>query len=231
MAQPKTELTRDRVLEVATQLIERSGVGQLSMRALARDLDVGVMTLYGYIRTKDELLDSVTDAILRQLDLTVDPASPWDQQLATIFTRLLDSLDRQPGARELLLLRSAEGPASDQVRETVIRILRSAGYTPAQSLHALAILYSFTLGYAATSHRSRAASHEFGQVNVRTSPYLAEALLAYPERTTRETYTTGLQFLIDGIAANLDRNDPGTVVGPMDGSSPTVAEDVPNRAM
>lgn len=34
------------------------------MRRLADDLDVGTMTLYGYFRTKEEILDGVADFTL-----------------------------------------------------------------------------------------------------------------------------------------------------------------------
>ena len=197
----RTDLTRERVLTAASDLISRSGVSDLSMRALARELDVGVMTLYSYVRTKDELLDGVADTIVGSLDLSYDSAATWDEQLATIFTKLLDSLDRQPAARELFLLRSAEGPALNALRESVIRVLRTAGYSAGQSLHALAVLYSFTLGFAATRHRVHANSHTFGEVNVIGSPFLAEALLAYPERASIDSYAVGLRFLLDGIAA------------------------------
>jgi AcrR family transcriptional regulator len=165
---------------------------------LARELEVGVMALYGYVRTKDELFDGVTDAIIRQLDLTADPASPRDEQLATIFTKLPESLDRQPGARELLLLRSAEGPAINRVRETGTGILRSAGYRPARSLHAPGPVLL---------HTRLCRNHESAEVNVRTFPDFAQALLAYPERTAGDAYTAGLRFLIDGIAPNVNRNE------------------------
>ncbi|MFE3002167.1 TetR/AcrR family transcriptional regulator C-terminal domain-containing protein [Nocardia sp. NPDC059246] len=69
----------------------------------------------------------------------------------------------------------------------------------------MAMLYSFTLGFAATGHRSGADTHDFAEVNVRTHPYLAEALLVCPERATTETFASGLQFLIEGIAKHRAR--------------------------
>ena len=40
-------------------LVDTEGVEALSMPRLARQLDAGVMTLYGYVRSKQELLDAV----------------------------------------------------------------------------------------------------------------------------------------------------------------------------
>ena len=37
------------------------------MRRLAAELDAGTMTLYHYIRTKDELLALVTDAVMGEM--------------------------------------------------------------------------------------------------------------------------------------------------------------------
>ncbi|MFE3001702.1 TetR/AcrR family transcriptional regulator [Nocardia sp. NPDC059246] len=200
MTRSKIALTRERILSTAARYIERDGIDTLTMRALARDLEVGAMTLYGYIRTKEELLDGVADLALSQLDLSTDESAPWEEQITTIFTKILLGLEDRPGIRELLVLRSAHGPTINLIREKVIRILRTAGYTPAQSVHALAMLYSFTLGFAAASHRSGATDNDFAEVNVRTHPYLAEALLAYPERTTMQTFASGFRFLLEGIA-------------------------------
>src|SRR5581483_2838330 len=56
---PRGSLSREVVVEAALALVDAEGVDALSMPRLARQLDAGVMTLYGYVRTKQELLDAV----------------------------------------------------------------------------------------------------------------------------------------------------------------------------
>src|SRR5436305_14192158 len=59
---PRARLTREQVAAAALELLDRDGLEALSMRRLADQLGVGTMTLYGYFRSKDALLDAVIDA-------------------------------------------------------------------------------------------------------------------------------------------------------------------------
>ena len=49
------------------RIADAEGFDALSMRRLAAELDAGTMTLYHYVRTKDELLALVNDAVMGEL--------------------------------------------------------------------------------------------------------------------------------------------------------------------
>ena len=57
-------LTLDSIVGAALELIREEGFPALSMRKLADRCGVGAMTLYGYVRTKDELLGLIADDLL-----------------------------------------------------------------------------------------------------------------------------------------------------------------------
>jgi len=59
--QPK--LTRERIAEVALALADAEGFEEVSMRRIATELEVGTMTLYYYVKTKDDLIALMDDAI------------------------------------------------------------------------------------------------------------------------------------------------------------------------
>ena len=54
----KPRFTRDDIAAAAIRIADAEGFDALSMRRLAAELDAGTMTLYHYVRTKDELLDA-----------------------------------------------------------------------------------------------------------------------------------------------------------------------------
>src|SRR5260370_39466720 len=56
---PRGSLTREAVVDAALAVVDAEGVEALSMPRLARQLDAGVMTLYRYVQSKQELLDAV----------------------------------------------------------------------------------------------------------------------------------------------------------------------------
>ena len=50
-------------MQAAIRLADAGGLAAVSLRKVAAALDVGPMRLYGYIATKDELLDLMVDAV------------------------------------------------------------------------------------------------------------------------------------------------------------------------
>ena len=73
---PRGSLTRDQVVDAALQLADEEGVDAVSMPVLARRLACGVMTLYGYIKNKDDLLDAI--ALRGLADLRLPQPLPHD---------------------------------------------------------------------------------------------------------------------------------------------------------
>jgi AcrR family transcriptional regulator len=58
---PKQRLTLDEVVSAAITVAGRHGAGELSMRKVAQELGVGVMSLYTYVPGRDELFELMID--------------------------------------------------------------------------------------------------------------------------------------------------------------------------
>src|ERR1700731_4919264 len=65
----RVPITLDRIVASALELIDREGLGELSMRNLASELRTGTTTLYRYVAGKDEVLVLVADAVLGETKL------------------------------------------------------------------------------------------------------------------------------------------------------------------
>ena len=68
------------------------------MRRIAAELDAGTMTLYHYIRTKDELLSLIIDAFMEEVALPVGTILPtqWRDAITLIARRSRDAIRRHP---------------------------------------------------------------------------------------------------------------------------------------
>jgi AcrR family transcriptional regulator len=90
--------TRDQIAAAAIRIADAEGAEALSMRRIAAELDAGTMTLYHYIRTKDELLQLVGDAIMGEMVFGPDQPLPDDWRLAVtvIAERTRTVLQRHP---------------------------------------------------------------------------------------------------------------------------------------
>src|SRR5437016_2357260 len=76
-------LSRAQVVEAALQMVDEHGVESFSMPRLARQLDCGVMTIYGYVANKQELLEAVAQRGMADLRLpTPLPTAPREVLVA-----------------------------------------------------------------------------------------------------------------------------------------------------
>jgi AcrR family transcriptional regulator len=94
----KPRFTRDDIAATAIRIADAEGFDAVSMRRIAADLGAGTMTLYHYIRTKDELLTLVTDAVMGEVVLPPDAELPreWRAAITLIACRSRDAILRHP---------------------------------------------------------------------------------------------------------------------------------------
>lgn len=94
----KQRFSRDDIAAAAIRIADAEGFDAVSMRRLAAELDAGTMTLYHYVRTKDELLTVVVDAFLGEVVLPPSQRLPrgWRPAITVVATRSRDALRRHP---------------------------------------------------------------------------------------------------------------------------------------
>lgn len=97
-ASRKPRFSRDDIAAAAIRIADAEGFEAVSMRRLAAELDAGTMTLYHYVRTKDELLTLVVDAFLGEVALPAGQRLPreWRSAITLIARRTRDALRRHP---------------------------------------------------------------------------------------------------------------------------------------
>src|SRR3954451_7270669 len=73
----RPSLTRERIVLAAIEVIERDGEDALSMRAVAAELGVAVMSLYNHVPNKADLLSGVAQHVVAGMVLPDDSADDW----------------------------------------------------------------------------------------------------------------------------------------------------------
>ena len=93
----RPRFTREEIATAAIRIADEEGFDAVSMRRIAADLGAGTMTLYHYVRTKDELLTLVTDTLMAELVVPADEMpSGWREAMTTIAHRSRAMLQRHP---------------------------------------------------------------------------------------------------------------------------------------
>jgi AcrR family transcriptional regulator len=207
----RAQLTREQVVTAAIELADRDGIGSISMRRLAQELGVEAMSLYTHVRSKDDLLDGMVDAVISMIPVDTDTdAANWRTSLRRMALGARGVMLRHPWAPRTVETRAAPGSAGIAYANAVLGILREGGFSIAQAHHALHILGSRVLGFtqgvfddSADSDPEAAASlpDEFAAA----FPYAAEMALAVAHGGALGPcdddgeFEFALDFILDGL--------------------------------
>lgn len=199
----RVPLTRERIIDAAVELVDANGVEALSMRKLGAALGVEAMSLYNHVTNKDDLINGVLDAILRQIDL---PSSelPWDEQLRVIAHGFRRAGHAHPRIFPLFgsrAIRSVEGMAP---LERSYAALREAGLDGDDALDAFVAMASFVFGYVLTElggfvDVAEGRSLELTDVDPIGHPWLLEMGTAFANRDGDRQFVFGLEQLLRGL--------------------------------
>jgi TetR/AcrR family tetracycline transcriptional repressor len=126
----RARLTKSAVVDRAMQLADAAGLDGLTIRKLAQELGVTPMALYWHFRSKDELLDGLAERVWSEIDIDVDAAAPWPDQLRGLLESLLRVLRAHPAAPALLLHKESQNEFFLRATETTLDVLRNAGFDP-----------------------------------------------------------------------------------------------------
>ncbi len=206
-----TVTTREEVARAALELADRDGIDALSMRRLAEALGVGTMTLYGYFRSKSELLNGVVDAAVDDRE-ELPTRGPWRECLREVVLTARRSMLRHPSLVEIRMRQPVLRPEALRFAETTMTILTGAGMERAEAARSFRLLFTFVFGYAALSpegaeeEAARSARAALASLPPADYPALTTAVdEAAAAMGGEETFAFGLELILDGIAARIGR--------------------------
>jgi TetR/AcrR family transcriptional regulator, tetracycline repressor protein len=208
-AADRTGLSREEVASAALVLLDREGLEALSMRRLAKELGVGTMTLYGYFRSKEELLDAVVDLAVAEQEL---PAleGPWRERLWRLAKAARSNLARHPGLVHIRAVQPVLRPEALRMAEIGMGILEDAGFEPAEAAKGFRLLFTYTLGFTLFSpETAEEQAREAAQKALSELPpeYYPRLLAAVDEAADAmagdAVFDYGLERILDGFEARL----------------------------
>jgi AcrR family transcriptional regulator len=140
--------SRAGITAVALAIADREGLDALSMRRVAAELGTGAASLYRYVRTREELLDMMTDAAGAEYGLPA-PSGDWLADLLAVGEQARAIFRRHRWLAALTLTRPAIiGPNGLALIEHVLEMLRPHPAGIAAKLEAFAILNGITAAFA-----------------------------------------------------------------------------------
>src|SRR6266550_5377363 len=148
-AEPRTRLTRERVLRAALAHADAGGLEALTMRKLAEELGVAPMALYRHVANRDDLVDGMVDVVFSEIDLP-SAGDDWRAAMRQRAISVRDVLSRHRWAIGLMESRANPGPANLRHHDAVIGSLRAGGFDMAMAANAYSLLDAYIYGFALT---------------------------------------------------------------------------------
>jgi AcrR family transcriptional regulator len=143
--------SRRQIAEAALAIADTEGFEQVSMRRVAARLHAGTMTLYHYVRTKDDLVALMDDVLMEQVLVpSTEFSHGWREAISAIARRTRVVFRRHLWA--LVSLRSAPpGPHAMEHFEQCLTALADAPLAPADKLALLGCVDDLAFGSALRS--------------------------------------------------------------------------------
>lgn len=199
---PRSGLTFDAIVDAAAAIVAAEGFEALSMRKLAARCGVGAMTLYGYVRTKEDVLSALANRFLSELELPEPGGTDWREQIRAVFRGVRRVFLEHPELLPIVASQRLEGVGVYRAAEGVFAALRSAGLGDDGAIAAFDALTSFTIGIA---ERETGIGSPNGLPGIRELPAqefpnvidLAGLMMT---RDPERSFEAGLDLLLMGIA-------------------------------
>jgi len=153
-------LSRDRIIDAAIELLDESGEGGLTFRALSERLSTGPGAIYWHIANKSDLLVAACDAVMtRTVDARIADASP-EATIRTLALGMFDAIDAHPWIGSTLIHAAGQQPAV-RILERIGQQIRALGVPDDAQWTTVSALLNYILGVAGQN----AANAQFARMH------------------------------------------------------------------
>jgi AcrR family transcriptional regulator len=224
---PKPGLSLERIVETGMRVAAREGLDAVSMNRIAAELDASTMSLYRYVRAKEELLALMVDAAFATPPAPPAAGEGWRPALSRWVRDHLAVLRRHPWVVRIPLGGPPIMPHQVVWFERALSCLKETGLTGAEKLSVLLLVNGFVRNEALLSADLHGAARASGTTLERATAAYGRLLsgLIDPQRfpelsaivaaglfdgtgDTDDDFDFGLERILDGIAARIRRPAP-----------------------
>jgi AcrR family transcriptional regulator len=211
----RARFTLAEVREHAIQIVDEDGLGALSMRSLAAALGTGPMTIYNYVKDREELEGLVAEAVLAGVKLP-RRSDDWRADVKSIATAIWRSVRQHPNAAPLVLTRRTVSAAGYLPAERLIEALTRAGLSDIDLLAAFRGVLSLVMGAAQVELAGPLAAIDREQSNVMNAKRIGGLagsehphMAALAETSQRSTMAADFDRALDMLLAGIQERSSG----------------------
>ncbi|POM27556.1 Tetracycline repressor protein class H [Actinomadura rubteroloni] len=213
-ATSRAVLTRDRIVRAAVGLIERDGEHALSMRAVAAELGVAVMSLYNHVPNKAALLSGVAEHVVAGMDLSFDAAEDWTDRARALARAFRAIAADYPRCMTIVLTQRIDSMVGLMPAERALALAAAAGFDEQTAVRVTRALMAYTLGTqlreAGMAKALGNRPDKFEDLDAERFPHVSASAAELARSEPDADFEFGLDLLLDAIDRLPRRRDQTT---------------------
>lgn len=210
----RPQLSQERIIDAAIELLDEQGLEGLSLRRLADRLGSGVTSIYWYVNTKEDLLELAVDTILVDTPQIDDPSVDWREDIRGLAVGFREIILRHPWSASLFGQFLGIGPNALAYSESVLGVLGQTGLTGERLDGALSAIFYYVIGSAITDsvwlktlRRAGVEGTDWDEflkvhaeiASANQSPIVAAYIEQFGGEDVDRRFSVGLEAILDGI--------------------------------
>jgi AcrR family transcriptional regulator len=140
-------LGRSDIVDVAVAIADAEGTEAVSMRRIAKELQVGVMSLYWHIESKEDLHQLMLETVQGEIEAAA-PSGDWRADLTAYARSTRAAMHRHPWAIDYVGAGPPSGPHDARNADELIAALDGLGLDVKTTLWALMTVSTYVMGAA-----------------------------------------------------------------------------------
>ena len=212
-------LSRERIVEAAIELLDESGEGGLTFRALAERLSTGAGAIYWHIANKNQLLIAACDyTIARTLELPRAVAAPAEI-IRAVALGLFDALESHPWIGSAIMLAPGESPMV-RILECIGQQISALGVAEDRQWEATSTLLHYILGVGGTNSSNAQIARDHGldrfeflssaaaawsRLDAHDFPFVRSVAAHLPVHDDRVDFIAGIDLILAGLEFQKNR--------------------------
>ncbi|UNZ21500.1 TetR/AcrR family transcriptional regulator [Streptomyces sp. 891-h] len=204
-------LDKDRTIRTALDLLNESGLDALTMRRVADAVGAQAGALYRYFATKQDLLTAMAERMVEGVEAAAGSVEDggWSEGVTRLARALRTALLAHRDGARVFAGTHATGPHTLGFADSLVGVLREAGFSDSEAARALYAVANFTVGHTleeqAALRPENEGSADAGDLHeavvAGAYPHLAAALPVLTSTDFTAHFEFGLRLLLDGLRA------------------------------
>lgn len=208
---------KKQIVQTALEILNRDGLEGVTLRRLAKELDIKAASIYWHILNKERLLDEMAYAILDEHFGTFEfenDQRDWTEWLDTLAHELRAAmLAYKDGARVVAGAHPDIAVILVKLWDFTARVLQNGGFSLVKSVAITVTMINFTFGsvieeQASPPYDTAPEDAESAIQSIASQLQMfTQAMEILQDDTSSVIFKTGVRIIIDGARAELNREN------------------------